>query len=241
MTNKILNNVDHKDLKVDTQPHKDYGDYVNRVPIVTTEYSDLHKQFPILIYKNTDSGELSSHAILGLEKDENLFIENNAWQTHYVPTMLARGPFSLAHRKAEENGEEFTETLIMVDEEHPRCGAEDGEAVFMEFGGETIYLEYIKKVLKTIEVGIQIDKLFFQLLEELDLLEPVSIELTLSSEKQINFTGYYTINQGTMGSLDGDSLKKLNQAGVLGLIFYMMSSMDNFEKMIQLKNTKDAS
>ncbi len=236
MTNKILNNVDHKDLKIDLQPGERYGDLVNRVAIVATEYSDLHKQFPIFIHKNTETGELASHAILGLEKDENLFVEDNEWQVQYVPAMLARGPFSIGYRK---DGEDIADVLIMVDEEHPRCGTE-GEPVFMEFGGETPYLEYIKKVLKTIETGIEVDKLFFSLLEELDLLEPVSVELMLTSEKQINFNGYYTINQPKLWELDGDSLIKLNKSSVLGLIFFMISSADNFEKMIELKNRKDA-
>ncbi len=239
MTNKILNNVDHKDLKIDIQPSERYGDSVNRVAVVATEYSDLHKQFPILIHKNTETGELASHAILGLEKDENLFIENDEWQVQHLPAMLARGPFSIGYQKKEENGEEITDTLIMVDEEHPRCSNEEGEPVFLEFGGESPYLEYMKKVLKTLETGIRVDKMFFGLLEEMDLLEPVSIELTLTSEKKINFNGYYTINQTNLSQLDGDQLTRLNQANILGLIFFLISSVDNFEKMIEMKNAKD--
>ena len=239
MTKKILNNVDHKDLKIDITPRKDYGDLVNRVPIVATEYSDLHKQFPIFIHKNTKTGELTSHAILGLEKDENLFVENDEWQVHYVPAMLARGPFSMGYRKTDPDSDDIEDTLIMIDEEHPRCGTQ-GEPVFMEFGGETLYLEYIKKVLKTLRAGLDVDKLFFGLLEEFDLLEPVSVELILSSEKQVNFNGYYTINQSKLWELDGDSLIKLNKSGVFGLIFFLISSADNFEKIIELKNHRDS-
>jgi hypothetical protein len=97
----------------------------------------------------------------------------------------------------------------------------------------------MKKVLKTLETGIRVDKIFFGLLEEMDLLEPVSIELTLTSEKKINFNGYYTINQTNLSQLDGDQLTRLNQANILGLIFFLISSVDNFEKMIEMKNAKD--
>ncbi|MDH3371751.1 MAG: SapC family protein [Gammaproteobacteria bacterium] len=240
MTTKILNNIDHKDLKVDARPNKRYGDYVNRAAVLTTEYSDLHKQFPILIYKSDETQELASHAILGFDKDENLFIENNEWQTQWVPATLARGPFSIGYRSREERGEESTETLIMVDEENPRCGVDDGEAIFLEFGGETPYLEYVRKVLKTVETGLHVDKLFFGLLQELDLLEPVSIKITLTAEKAVDFNGYHTINRNKLANLDGDSLQKLNAAGVLGLIFFIISSLDNFEKMIALKSARSS-
>jgi len=240
MTTKILNNIDHKNLKVDARPGKQYGDFVNRAAALTTEYSDLHKQFPILIYQDEGGQELSSHVILGFDKDENLFIENDEWQTRWVPATLARGPFSIGYRPREEEGKETTETLIMVDEEDPRCGVDDGESVFLEFGGESPYLEYIKKLLMTVEDGLHVDKILFGLLQELELLEPVSIKVTLTAEKTFSFSGYHTINRERLANLDGDGLQKLNTSGVLGLIFFMISSLDNFEKMIELKNARSS-
>jgi len=241
MTTKILNNIDHKDLKIDASPSERYGDFVNRAMILTTEYSDLHKQFPILIYKNADTQEMVSHAILGFEKDENLFIENNEWQTQWVPATLARGPFSIGYRDREAGGDESKETLIMVDDDNPRCNTDDGEAVFLEFGGESPYLQYIKKILNTIEDGLQVDRIFFGLLQELDLLEPVSIKITLTAEKAFDFNGYHTINRDNLSKLSGDSLQNLNTSGVLGLIFFMISSLDSFENMIALKNARSVS
>lgn len=240
MAGKILNNVDHKDLKIDVRPDRRYGDFVNCVAVLTTEYSDLHKQFPILIHRSADTRELAAHAILGLEKDENLFIENGEWQTHYVPAMIARGPFSIGYRRRDDDGGQSKETLIMVDEDNPRCGAE-GEPVFLEFGGETPYLEYVRRVLRTIESGVHVDKVFFGLLDELDLLEPVAIKITLTSERQVNFNGYHTINRERLAGLDGYGLQRLNEAGVLGLVFFLISSLDNFEKMIELKNARSSS
>lgn len=241
MTKKILNNVDHKDLKVDVRPNERYGDCVNRAAILTTEYSDLHKQFPILIHKDGETGALASHAILGFDKDENLFVDNGEWLAQWVPATLARGPFSIGYRSREHDAEEVREILIVVDEEDPRCGVADGQAVFLEFGGESPYLEYIRKVLATVEDGLHVDKVFFSLLQELDLLEPVSIKIALSAERAIDFNGYHTIDRQKLMKLDGESLAKLNAAGVLGLVFFVISSLDNFEKLIALKNARTTS
>lgn len=240
MTKKVLNNVDHRDLRVDARPHRRYGDCVNRALVFATEYGDLQREFPILIWQNTDSQEFEGHVILGLEKDENLFIEGGEWRTRFVPASLARGPFSIGYQRRQQEDSESAAIVVMVDEDHPRCGAKNGEAVFLEHGGESPYLEYIRKVLQKIEDGLRADRYFFGLLRKLDLLEPVSIKLSLTEEKQIAFNGYHTINQERLANLDGSSLKELNRAGVLGLIFYLTSSLGNFQNLIGLKNASSS-
>jgi len=40
--------------------------------------------------------------------------------------------------------------------------------------------------------------------------------------------------------LTGDSLEKLSQYGVLSLLYFVLSSMGNFQALIELKNTKSA-
>ena len=238
MTKKILNNVDHKDLRIDTRPDTRYGDFVNRALVFSTEYIELQREFPILIWQNTASQAFESHVILGLERDENLFIENSEWQSRFIPATLARGPFSIGYQRREQHDGESAEVVVMVDEDHPRCGVEAGEAVFLEHGGESRYLEYIKKVLQKIEDGLRADAVFFGLLQKLDLLEPVSIKISLTEEKQVNFRGYHTINQERFANLDGSGLLELNRAGVLGFVFFAASSLGNFQKLIELKNAR---
>ncbi len=240
MKNKILNNIDHKDLTIDIRPGSAYGDHINRALALSSEYSDLHKEFPILLYKDPESSEMHAHAILGFEKDENLFIEKGEWLSNYIPATMARGPFSIGYQHRGENGGDFSETVIMVDESNPRCNADVGEPVFLEQGGESPYLEHIKKVLQVIDSGVKADRLFFSLLQEMELLEEVAITITLTETSHINFKNYYTINQGRLATLSGDNLEKLNKAGALGLVFFLVSSLGNFSRMIELKNAKAA-
>jgi hypothetical protein len=98
----------------------------------------------------------------------------------------------------------------------------------------------VKKALQTIESGMQFDKTLYTLIESLDLLEPVSIQIKLSNVEEINFSDYYTINQQKLTQLDGNSLAKLNQYGVLSLLYFILSSMGNFQQLIELKNAKSA-
>jgi hypothetical protein len=236
----ILNNVDHKSVKVDTRPGSSHYKHVNRSLVYATEISELHKEFPLVFYKDLDTEQLQLHAILGLEKDENLFIGDSGWSTRFVPALLARGPFSLGYKKAQDEGESSSAPLICIDMQDPRVNTEQGEDIFLQFGGEAPYLEYVKKALQTIDSGIQFDKTLFTLVESMDLLEPVSIQITLSNVEEINFSDYYTINQQKLATLDGESLSKLNQYGVLSLLYFVLASMGNFQQLIALKNAKSA-
>ena len=207
----VLNNIDHKDVKVDTQLKS--TEQVNLSLVYATEIAELHKEFPLVFYKHPDNEQTQLHAILGLAKDENLFIKDSEWITRFVPALLARGPFSLGYKKP-ESSEQKQDPVICIDMQDPRVNTEHGEDVFLAFGGEAPYLEHVKKSLQVIDSGMHFDKTLYTLIESLDLLEPVSIQIKLSNIEEVNFSHYYTINQEKLAQLSGDNLAKLSQYGV---------------------------
>ena len=68
----------------------------------------------------------------------------------------------------------------------------------------------------------------------------MSIQIKLSNVEQVNLNNYYTINQQKLSTLEGDQLAKLNQYGILSSLFFILSSMGNFQRLIELKNAKSA-
>lgn len=236
----VLNNVDHKNLKVDIRPESSPSLHVNRCSIFSTEISEIHKEFPLVFYKKPETGETQLHAILGLDKDENLFLDENGWTSRFVPALLARGPFSLGYKQSEPGNTPQSDPVICVDLDDPRVNSEQGEDVFLQFGGEAPYLEHVKKALQTIEGGMTYDKTLYTLLESTALLEPVSINIKLNSVEEVSFNDYYTVKQDKLASLNSEDLAKLNQFGVLSLLFFVLSSMGNFQQLIERKNAKSA-
>jgi len=234
----VLNNVDHKDLKVNTQLQTNQN--VNRALVYATEISELHKEFPLVFFKQPDTGQTQLHAILGLEKDENLFVGEQGWTTRFVPALLARGPFSLGYKNTDNANDKQADPVICIDMEDSRVNVKQGEDVFLQFGGEAPYLNYVKKALQTIDSGINFDKTLFTLVENMDLLEPVSIQIKLSNVEEVNFSDYYTVNQEKLSQLAPEQLATLNQYGVLSLLYFILSSMGNFQQLMELKNAKSA-
>lgn len=236
----LLNNVEHKDLKVDASFSAVYGDNVNRALAFPTEFADLQKEYPILFYKDSKTEAFQAHVILGLEKDENLFLGDDGWLGDYVPAMLARGPFMIGFQEREVEGKAINEPVIHIDMDNPRVGADSGQPLFLAYGGDTPYLEKTMKTLQVIHKGAGISDRFFTMLEEMELFEPVNIEISLSNIANVNLRDYYTINKDKLAQLDGGSLEKLNKAGMLGHVYFALISLGNFNKLIALKSKKMA-
>lgn len=236
----LLSNLEHKDLKIDSTLSAGYGDNVNRTIAFPTEFGDLQKEYPILFYKDPKTEAFQAHTILGLEKDENLFLGDDGWLGDYVPAMLARGPFMIGFQDNTVDGKTVKEPVIHIDMDNPRVGVEAGQSLFLAYGGDTPYLANVAQTLQVIHQGAGFSDSFFSMLDAMELLEPVNIDLSLSSITNINLRDYFTINSDKLANLDGESLEKLNKMGMLSHIYFALVSLGNFNKLMTLKNKKMA-
>jgi hypothetical protein len=234
----ILNNIAHKDLRVITRYGAEFGDSVGTVPTYPTEYGDVQREYPIFFRKDPSTGEYQSIALLGFEKNENLFLEEGRWNASYVPGIVARGPFLIGFQEQQIEGELRKEPVIHVDLDHPRISQTDGQPVFLPQGGNSPYLDHVAAVLRGIRDGLEISKAMFAAFAELDLIEPVKVEIKLSAEEGYSLVGLHTINREKLAVLDGASLEKLNKSGFLQGAFLVIASMNNVKKLMGMKQRK---
>ena len=74
MTTVLLNNVDHNDLHVITRHGPEFGDAVSQVLVFPTEFESVQREYPI-VFRRDAEGALRPVALLGLSRDENLFLD----------------------------------------------------------------------------------------------------------------------------------------------------------------------
>lgn len=233
----LLDNVAHHDLKVNIQHSEALGDAINQALVFPTEFIELQREYSILFRKSPE-GEFYAIVLLGLDRDENLFLNADGWNARYIPAIQERGPFSISLRENEVNGEIQVEPLINVDLEHPRISREDGESVFLPQGGHSAYLERVTSVLKRIHVGATAAPSFYAALNDMQLIEPITIEIRLSDSEQYTVPDVYTISRERMAALSGEDLAKLNAVGLLEHCFAVMASAGNVSRLIELKTIK---
>ena len=138
----MLNNVAHKDLRVKTRYGAEFGDNTGTVLTFPTEFAEIQKEYPIFFRRDPETSEYHAIALLGFDKNENLFLENNRWNATYLPAAIARGPFLIGFQERQIDGEIRNEPVIHVDLDHPRVNEAEGEPVFLPHGGNSPYLDH---------------------------------------------------------------------------------------------------
>ena len=234
----MLNNVAHKDLRVVTRYAADFGDNVATVMVVPTEFGDLQREYPIFFRKDPGTGDLTAIALLGLQKDENLYLDDKGWNADYVPGVIARGPFFIGFQQREVAGKVEAVPVVHVDLDHPRVSKAEGEPVFNPQGGNTGYLDRIAALLNAVHQGLEVSKPMFEAFAAADLLEPVQLEIKVNSSEQYNLTGLLTINREKLMNLDADTLFKLHRAGYLQAAFLVGASLGNVQRLVDLKGRR---
>lgn len=239
MTNKaLLNNIDHANLRVTAKHGPAYGDSVHQALIFPTEFADVQREYPILFCRDDSTQSLQSVALLGLEENENLFLDDAGWRARYVPASMARGPFSIAlHRN---KGSDTPEPMIHVDLDDPRIDENEGERLFLPHGGNSPYLERVSEALQRIHRGAEIATSMFDAFSETDLIAPVRLELMLSETEKYNIVDYFSISEERLRALDGAALERLNKGGFLQMAFWAVSSLGAMSRLIELKKRKRA-
>lgn len=235
----LLDNVAHKDLRVRTGYSAEFGDNINNVPVFPTEFVHVQREYPILFRKDAN-GSFQSVALLGLDKDENLFLGDDGWNGRYVPAMLQRGPFLIGFRQSEQSGEPVREPVVHVDLDHPRISETQGEPIFLKHGGNSPYLERASRLLQILYRGTVAAPAMFKAFQEAELIEPLEIEVQLDERTKYQLPGFFAISEQRLAKLDGAQLERLNKPGFLHFALFALASVGNIHWLIELKNRKRA-
>ena len=79
MTNIVaLNNQIHRTLRVQAGASANLGDNQRFVQVVVREFPFLVAHYPILFSKDGNTGAFYCGAMLGIDEDENLFLEGGS-------------------------------------------------------------------------------------------------------------------------------------------------------------------
>lgn len=228
----LLNNIEHKDLRVITGHRPGLGSDVAWAPTFGAELRALQGHYPIIFRQSDDGQRFEAIALLGFMEDENLFLADGRWDAHTMPMLLERQPFLIGR-----NGDEL---MIQIDLDNPRVSKTEGQPIFKEHGGSSDYLQHVNDVLSTIHHGVQANVGFIEALMRHQLLEGFTFDLTLDDGSQHRLAGFFTIAEERLAGLDTAVVGELHKAGYLQQIYFAMASLSNFRNLVDRKNKRDA-
>jgi hypothetical protein len=233
---QLLNNVEHKDLKIITERSAELGDNIWYAVTFPSEFKNLQRHYPVFFLKNPDNGEFQAVAMFGVADGENLFLDENGWNASYIPLNIMRQPFLIGFQEKSQDDGAGREPVVTVDMDNPRVNFEQGELVFLEHGGNSEYLEQVNSILNMLFVGMRSSKPFFDTLEKLNLLESFVLDAQLYDGSEHRLAGFYTINEDALADLDGEQLEMLSKRGYLEAIYMVIASMTNLPTLLERKN-----
>lgn len=233
MNRVLLNNVDHADLRFAIRAGAAFGDAANQLPIFPAEFEEAQRCFPIVFRPEGDG--LQAYALLGLDRDENLFLDGDRWTSSYVPAFQRRGPFSIAIGAADDPASDAGEPMIHIDLDDSRVGAADGLPVFREHGGNAPLLDHITDLLRAIYEGLETAPAIYGAWRDAGLLQPVTLQIALGDGRAYDIPDVLTIDRQALADLSGEALERLHRAGLLQGAVLAAASLGNVQRLIEHK------
>ncbi len=235
----LLNSVEHKDLKVITKKSPEYGDDIWFAPTFYREFRSVQAHYPILFQKDSETDTYNTVALFGFQSRENLFLNDEGWDASYIPLSIQRLPFLIGFQEVNKDGTTETQRVITIDMDSPRVSRTEGKELFLEYGGNSEYLETMANVLETLHLGLEENKGFIQMLENYDLIESLTVDVELKDGSKNQLVGFHTINEDALNKLSSDAIINLHQAGYLQDVYIMLASQVHFRELVDRKNLKE--
>jgi hypothetical protein len=217
----------HRNLRVSRRLSREAAE-VNVASVIPREFQRLVAHYPIFFIKSTSSGRFEPAALLGFQPKENLYWTNGEWQVAYVPLQIQRQPFSLLP------GE--NQISVAIDMSSSQLGANDGELLFLDDGQPSKYLQNITSMLYALVSGSTEAYEFTARLAELDLFEPVRIDVTFVDQSEAKLQGLYWIASAALKALPATQLAELRDRDFLEWVYFQMASVSHMSGLVARKN-----
>lgn len=216
-----LNSQQHGNARVRRLTHIPELGKVHAVPLTIDEFALAQRHYPIIFSSGNEPVPL---ALMGLNEGVNTFIDADGKMMEpavYVPAYLRRYPFMLARLRPDTD-----ELSLCFD---PSSGAvgdfEEGEPLFND-GQPSDATNAVLQFCEQFEQAGQRTSLFMQELTKSGLLMEGEVAIQPEgSEQPFVYRGFQMIDEEKLRDMRGDELRKMNQNGMLVLIFAHLFSL----------------
>ena len=229
----ILTAETHAELRVRTDRAVELGDGVMSCMTVPIEFRRVQNEYPILFRLNRERDSFAAIALFGFETGENLFLTAEGWEARYRPLAIDTQPFLIGVPSGGKG-----QRQAHIDMGSPRIAQGEGMRVFDEHGRPTPFMETIAEKLGALDAGYQASGAFFAALKRHDLLEPLTLDITLDDGSTNRLVGFHGINEDRLQALDAAALGELHEADHLIPIFMAMASLANIGALVARKNRR---
>ena len=219
---QALNSGQHGQMRVRPMERSEALAHTHAVPVTVDEFGLAQRHYPIVFSIGDNPIPI---ALMGLNEGVNVFVEDDGSLRGemYVPAYIRRYPFMLARLRpeAEELSLCFDPTSGLVGE------FDEGNALFDD-GKPSEATNAILKFCEEFEMSAQRTGGFVTELKKSGLLMDGEVAIQPPGvEQPFVYRGFQMVDEEKLRELRGDELRKMNQNGMLPLIFAHLFSMSH--------------
>ena len=223
-----LDKAKHQSIKVAFDASLAHAKNTHIAAATIKEFAQLCATMPVLFVKDPQGG-FRSIAMLGVETDQNLFLQGDKWEGPHVPMNILRYPFDVRM-----DGDKLG---VFIDENSELLN-DEGQPLF---DGEepSEFLKNRQQFLSDLTNSELMTKTFIDKMTELGLIEDLNIMIGYASGERKNVTGLFSINEKKLLGLEDEKVLELHKNGFLGAAYALMLSIGQLSRLVELSAKTD--
>src|SRR6476469_10671075 len=216
-----LNSTQHGKMKVRPLEKSPIIGTTHAIPVTVDEFALIQRHYPIVFSVGDAPVPI---ALMGLNEGVNVFLDESGRSNDpnlYIPAYLRRYPFLLAKLRPDSD-----ELSLCFD---PTSGAvgefDEGEALF-DGDQPSAATKAILEFCEQFEAAGVRTNAFVEELVKSDLLMDGEVAIQPEGAAQpFVYRGFRMVDEEKLRNLRGDELRKMNQSGMLALIYAHLFSL----------------
>ncbi len=206
---------------------------VHAIPLTVDEFALAQRHYPIIFSAGDDPVPL---ALMGLNEGVNTYVNENGEPTDktvYMPAYLRRYPFLLAKLRPDSD-----ELSLCFDPSADAVGEFDEGQPLFDGDQPSEATNAVLQFCEQFETAGQRTGAFIEDLKKSGLLMDGEVAIQPEgSEQPFVYRGFQMVDEEKLREMRGDELRKMNQNGMLALVFAHLFSLgqirDVFARQVQ--------
>ena len=222
-----LNVTQHGKMKVRTVLRMGQIGKTHAIPLTVDEFTLVQRHYPIVFSVGDNPIPI---ALMGLNEGVNVFLDQDGRpleNTIYIPAYVRRYPFLLARLRPDSD-----ELSLCFDPSADAVGDfDEGEALF-DGDQPTDATKAILQFCEQFEAAGQRTGAFMDELVKSELLMDGEVAIQPEgAEQPFIYRGFRMVDEEKLRNLRGDELRKMNQNGILPLIYAHLFSLTEMRQV----------
>lgn len=215
-----LSSQSHADFRVRPANTAPFLANHHAVPLTVEEFPLVQRRMPIVFSVGDDPVPL---ALMGLNEGVNTFLDAEGKlldDETYIPAYVRRYPYMLARLRPDSD-----DLSLCFDPTSETIGAFDEGDKLFENGEPTELTKGILSFAEQFEQAGQRTSAFMREIKEQGLLMDGEISIQPDGAQPFVYRGFQMIDEAKLSELRGDQLRKMQQSGMLPLIYAHLFSL----------------